>query len=56
MYGQQPEKTIASDEPVKFFVIQRARSGSISEINLTSHELELNNVSDKTILFLDRPD
>ncbi|MGD1836283.1 MAG: hypothetical protein ACPKQO_11250 [Nitrososphaeraceae archaeon] len=56
MYGKQPEMTITSYEPVKFLVIQRARSGSISEINLTSHELELNNASDKTILFLDRPD
>ena len=40
----------------KFFAIQHAQSGSISEINETSYSLELNEVSDKTILFSDRPD
>jgi len=29
---------------------------SISEINETAYSLELNDVSDKTILFSDRPD
>jgi len=40
----------------KFFAIQHSQSGSISEINETTYSLELNNVSDKTILFSDRPD
>ena len=40
----------------KFFAIQHAQSGSISEINETTYSLELNGVSDKTILFSDRPD
>ena len=40
----------------KFFAIQHAQSGSISEINETAYTLELNEVLDKTILFSDRPD
>jgi hypothetical protein len=40
----------------KFLFIQGALSGSISEINATTSTLELNDVSDKTILFSDRPD
>ena len=40
----------------KFFSIQHAQSGSISEINETAYTLELYNVSGKTILFSDRPD
>ena len=39
----------------KFFAIQHAQSGSITEINETAYSLELNDVSDKTILFSDRP-
>jgi hypothetical protein len=41
---------------VKFLFIQGAQSGSVSEVNATTFTLELSNVSDKTILFLDRPD
>ena len=40
----------------KFFAIQHAQSGSISEINETAYSLELNDVYDNTILFSDRPD
>jgi hypothetical protein len=40
----------------KFIAIQHAQSGSIYEINSSSYSLELNDVSDKTILFSDRPD
>lgn len=40
---------------VKFLSIQSAQSGSISQFNDTAYILELNNVSDKTILFSDRP-
>ena len=41
---------------VKFLFIQGAQSGSISEVNATTSTLELSDVSDKTILFSDRPD
>jgi hypothetical protein len=40
---------------VKFLVIQTAQSGTLSQINATAYTLELRNVSDKTILFSDRP-
>ena len=39
-----------------FLFIQGAQSGSVSEVNATTSTLELNNVSDKTIFFSDRPD
>jgi hypothetical protein len=41
---------------VRFLFIQGAQSGSISELNATTSTLELSDVSDKTILFSDRPD
>ncbi|MGD1834172.1 MAG: hypothetical protein ACPKQO_00440 [Nitrososphaeraceae archaeon] len=44
-----------SDHVPKIFAIQHATSGSLSEINETAYLLELNDVSDKTILFSDRP-
>ena len=44
------------DHILKFFAIQHASSGSISEINETTYSLELNDISDKTILFSERPD
>ena len=50
------ENTTTSEELINFFAIQHAQSGSISEINATTYTLELNDVSDKTILFSDRPD
>ena len=53
VYGQ--ENTTVERVP-KFFSIQHAQSGSLSEINETAYSLELNEVSDKTILFSDRPD
>ena len=40
----------------KFLFIQSAQSGSISEVNATTSTLELNDVTDKTIMFSDRPD
>ena len=45
-----------TDTKYKFFAIQHAQLGSISKINETSYTLELNDVSDKMILFSDRPD
>ena len=44
------------DHEPRFFAIQYANSGSISEINSTAYLLEFSGVSDKTILFSDRPD
>jgi hypothetical protein len=41
---------------VQFLFIQHAQSGSVSEVNATTSTLELSDVSDKTILFSDRPD
>ncbi|HJU78592.1 MAG TPA: hypothetical protein VJ599_03385 [Nitrososphaeraceae archaeon] len=49
------ENATESNAP-KFIAIQHAEYGSINAINATSYSLELNNVSDKTILFSDRPD
>ena len=51
----QEENTNTSEQP-KFFAIQHANSGTIYEINTTGYFLELNEVSDKTILFSDRPE
>jgi hypothetical protein len=45
-----------SDAGAKFLAIQNAQSGSNYEINSTAYILELNNVSDSTALFSDRPD
>lgn len=39
----------------KFLFIQNAQSGSISAVNSTTSTLELKDVSDKTIMFSDRP-
>ena len=54
VYGQEEENS--TEHVPKFFAIQHAQSGSLSEINETAYSLELNDVSDKTILFSDRPD
>ena len=49
-------KENSTDTVLKFFAIQHSQSGSISEINTTTYTLELNDISDNTILFSDRPD
>ena len=54
VYGQEEGNSI--EHVPEFFAIQHAASGSLSEINETTYSLELNDVSDKTILFSDRPD
>ena len=41
-----------ADHVPKFFAIQHAQSGSISEINTTAYSLELNDVSDKTAVLI----
>lgn len=51
----QGENVTTTEEP-KFLAIQHAQYGSISEINATTYSLELSDISDKTILFSDRPD
>jgi len=53
---QQQDNATGSDYSVKFLAIQHAESGSISENNATTYNLQLNNVSDNTILFSDRPE
>ncbi|MGD1836265.1 MAG: hypothetical protein ACPKQO_11160 [Nitrososphaeraceae archaeon] len=53
IYTQEENQTSTE---IKFFTIQHSQSGSITEINATTYSLELNKVSDKTILFSDRPD
>ena len=50
------EENMTDSEEPKFLAIQNAQSGSLSEINTTTYTLELNDISDKTILFSDRPD
>ena len=55
IYGKLSENTTVSDEPMKFFAIQKAKSGSISEVNATTNFLELHDVANP-ILFADRPD
>lgn len=54
-YNDYIFKTGDSQEP-EFISIQNAQSGSISEISTNTYLLKLNDVSDKTILFSDRPD
>ncbi len=51
----QGENATSTSEP-RFLSIQHAKSGSIFEDNAISYTLELNNVSDKTILFSDGPE
>jgi hypothetical protein len=41
---------------IQFLAIQNANSGMISQINATAYTLELNNVSNDTVLFSDRPE
>ena len=55
MTASSNNQTTADHVP-KFFAIQHANSCSLLEINATTYSLELNDVSDKTILFSDRPD
>ncbi|MGD1837452.1 MAG: hypothetical protein ACPKPY_05275 [Nitrososphaeraceae archaeon] len=56
LHSVYAQENMTDLEEPKFFAIQHAQSGSISEINSTAYSLELNDVSDKTILFSDRPD
>ena len=52
-YAQGENQTIV--EP-QFLSLQHTQSGTISEINATFYKLELNQVSDETIEFSERPD
>jgi hypothetical protein len=54
VYAQQNEN-VTTSEP-RLLGIQTAQSGSVSEVNATTSTLELSDISDKTILFSDRPD
>ena len=51
----QQGQTEANIESPQFLAILHAKSGSISEINSTSYALQLNELTNKTILFSDRP-
>jgi len=51
----QQGQTETNIESPQFLAILHAQSGSISEINSTSYALKLNELTDKTILFSDRP-
>ncbi|MGD1835905.1 MAG: hypothetical protein ACPKQO_09310 [Nitrososphaeraceae archaeon] len=53
IYAQEENQT--TPEP-QFLSLQHAQSGIISEINATFYKLELNQVSDETIEFSERPD
>jgi len=53
-YAQQNENDTSSSE-LRFLFIQSAQSGSLSQINDTAYTLELNDVTDKTVSFSDRP-
>lgn len=55
MPGNANQSTINATG-VQFLAIQRAQSGSLTQINETAYALELNNVANKTNLFSDRPD
>lgn len=54
IYCQKKDTT--SITPIEFLAAQQAQSGSISEINSTAFSLQLNNVSDNTLLFTERPE
>ena len=54
VYAQEKNATSTSSDPA-YLAIQHAPSGSINEINSTSYMLELNDISDKTTLFSERP-
>ena len=49
-------QTTTNGNTTEFLSIQRAQSGSLSEINATAYTLELKNISDSTLLFSDRPE
>ena len=46
----------STDHAPEFIGVQHSQSGTISEINSTAYSLELKDVSNKTILFAERPD
>ena len=50
VYAQQGQTATTIEFP-QFLAIQHAQSGIISEINSTSYSLQLNDLTDKTILF-----
>ena len=54
-YAQQGQTETSIESP-QFLAIQNAQSGTISEINSTTFLLQLNNLTNKLILFSDKPD
>ena len=55
MAGATNHTTDRNITDVLYLAIQTAQSGSISQINETTYTLGLNNISDSTIQFSDRP-
>jgi len=55
MAGGTTNQTTTNGNTTEFLAIQNSQSGSTSQINATAYTLELNNVSNKTALFSDRP-
>jgi hypothetical protein len=53
---QQQQDNVTDSKVVDFLAIQHTQSGSISENNATSYLLKLNNASNETIMFSDRPE
>lgn len=53
--SQENESKTATSESIDFLIIQQANSGSISNINSTTHSLQLNDITKKVILFSERP-
>lgn len=51
-----PQENGTNSEDSRFFALRHANSGSISEINETIFLLVLNDISNKTILFSDKPE
>jgi ABC-type Fe3+-hydroxamate transport system substrate-binding protein len=54
--SQANETATGNNNKTEVMIVQGAESGYISEVNATTKTLQLNDVSDKTILFSDRPD
>ena len=56
VYTQEKNATSTSASESHFLSVQHAKSGSIYKYDTISYTLELNDVSDKTMLFSDKPE
>jgi hypothetical protein len=55
-HAQENQTRAVNSKSSEFIPIQHAQSGLSAQINATTRTLELNNISDKTILLSDRPE